>query len=272
MRTVTEKLKSLSPKSVWYFAKQDANFDHSFFAAKVFDSIPNRYIEDIGDYFERHVGKYGILPNHRILSVGQMFGMITKSSPYSRGSKYNEEETTKVFEKLDSFILGSAEYNRLKTQQLLKVRMQTVTDSRKDLKDYSVSPLLFTLEVLYKLHKIGISYISIDNFYTYVMTSKHQQEVDEVVYWLKSDPRPSHFVEDYIESSRMLHVLRENVSALEFTNTTLRLVPAFMGVVSSMYDGALRTDVEKVLQILDSKYMYHRSLVTPMNIDITLVK
>ena len=149
--------------------------------------------------------------------------------------------------------------------------MQTVTDSRKDLKDYSVSPLLFTLEVLYKLYKIGISYISIDNFYTYVITSKHQHEVDEVVYWLKTNPRPSHFVEDYIDSSRMLHVLRENVSALEFTNTTLRLVPAFMGVVSSMYDGALKADVEKVLRILDSKYMYPKSLVTPMNIDITLV-
>ncbi len=271
MRTVTEKLKSLSSKSVWYFAKQDANFDHSFFAAKVFDSIPNKYIEDISDYFERHVGKYGILPNHRILSVGQMFGLITKKSPYSRGGKYNEEETTRIFENLNSCVLGSAEYNRLKTQQLLKVRMQTVTDSRKDLKDYSISPLLFTLEVLYKLHKCGVNYISIDNFYTYVMTSKHQNEVDEVVYWLKNRPRPSHFVKDYIDSSRMLNVFRENVSALEFTNTDLRLVPAFMDVVSSMFDGMLRADVEKILRILDSKYMYPKSLTTPMNIDITLV-
>lgn len=272
MQTISEKLNSLTPKSVWYFAKQDANFDHSFLAAKVFDAIPYKYLEDIGDYFETHVTEYGILPNHRILSVGQMFGMLTKSSPYSRGGKYNEEQTTKVFEKLTSYNMGSADYNRLKTQQLLKVRMQTVTDSRKDLKDYSVSPLLFTLEVLYRLQKRGISYISIDNFYTYVMTSKHQREVDEVVYWLSQKPRPSNLVETYMDSSRMVNVLRENVSALEFSNMSVRISPSFINVVSSMFDGMLKTDVEKILRILESKTMYPKSLITPMNIDVTLVK
>lgn len=93
MRTAQEKLNSLTPMSVWYFAKQDANFDHTFLAAKVFDSIPNKYIEDIADYFERHVGQYGILPNHIILSVCEMFGLITQTSPYRRGGKYNEENT-----------------------------------------------------------------------------------------------------------------------------------------------------------------------------------
>ena len=29
MRTVQEKLNSLTPKSIWYFAKQDANFNHT---------------------------------------------------------------------------------------------------------------------------------------------------------------------------------------------------------------------------------------------------
>ena len=272
MRTITEKLKDLTPKSVWYFAKQDANFDHSFLAAKVFDTIPYKYLEDIGDYFETHVAEYGILPNHRILSVGQMFGMLTKSAPYSRGGKYNEEQTTKVFEELNTCKIGSSDYNRLKTQQLHKVRMQTVTDSRKDLEDYSVSPLLFTLEVLYKLQKQGISHISIDNYYTYVMTSKHQREVDEVVYWLSKNPRPSHLVTSYMDSSRIVNVLRENVSALEFTNTSIRITQAFMNVVTSMFDGMLKTDVEKILRILESKTMYPKSLITPMNVDITLVK
>lgn len=272
MRTVQEKLKSLTPKSVWYFAKQDANFDHSYLAAKVFDSIPNKYIEDIADYFERHVGQYGILPNHRILSVGQMFGLITKSSPYRRGSKYNEENTTKVFDKLNSFQMGSVDYNRLKTQQLLKVRMQTVTDSREDLKNYSVSPLIFTLEVLYKLQKAGINYISMDNFYTYVMTSKSQAEVDEVVYWLKNYPLPSRLVSGYMDDSRIMHVLRENVDAIEFSMTTVRLTPSFKGVVTSMFEGNLKTDVEKVLKILNSRTMYPLSLTIPMNIDIVLIK
>lgn len=271
MRTIQEKLNSLTPKSVWYFAKQDANFDHSFLAAKVFDSIPNKHIEDIADYFERHVGQYGILPNHRILSVGQMFGLITKSSPYRRGGKYNEENTTKVFDRLNSFQMGSIDYNRLKTQQLLKVRMQTVTDSREDLKDYCVSPLLFTLEVLYRLHKLGIHFISLDNFYTYVMTSRNQQEVDEVVYWLKNNPRPSTLIDEYVNDSRMMHLLKENVSALEFTTSTVKINPSFLNVITSMFDGGLKSDVEKVLRILNSKNYYPQSLIVPMNIDINLV-
>lgn len=272
MRTIQEKLESLTPKSVWYFAKQDANFDHSFLAAKVFDAIPNKQIEDIAGYFENHVAKYGILPNHRILSVGQMFGLITKSSPYKRGSKYNEERTTKVFDKLNSCQIGQIDYNRLKTQQLLKVRMQTVTDSRDDLKDYCVSPLIFTLEVLYKLQKKGINYISLDNYFTYVMTSKKQDEVDEVVYCLKQNPNPSRLVSGYMDDSRIMQVLRENVDAVEFSSTTVRLSPAFMGVVTSMFEGGLKTDVEKVLRILNSRTMYPLSLTIPMNIDIVLVK
>lgn len=82
MRTIQEKLNSLTPKSVCFFAKQDATFSHSFLAAKVFESIPNKYTEDIADYFERHVSQYDLLPNHRNLSVSQMFGLMTKSLPY----------------------------------------------------------------------------------------------------------------------------------------------------------------------------------------------
>jgi hypothetical protein len=104
------------------------------------------------------------------------------------------------------------------------------------------------------------------------MTSKHQREVDEVVYWLSKKPRPSHLVASYMDSSRIVNVLRENVSALEFTNSSLRITPAFMNVLSSMFDGMLKTDVEKILRILESRTMYPKSLTTPMNVDITLVK
>lgn len=271
MRTIQEKLNSLTPKSVWYFAKQDADFDHSFLAAKVFDSIPNKYLANVADYFESHVGRYGILPNHRILSVGQMFGLITKSSPYKRGGKYNKENTTKVFSQLNGYQQGSVDYNLLKTQQLLKVKMQTVTDSRTDYADYCVSPLLFTLEVLYRLHKLGVHYISLDNFYTYVMTSKTQQEIDEVVYWLQNNPHPSRFVAEYKGYSRIIQILRNNVSALDFSISTVRINSSFMNVVTSMFDGDLRADVDKVLRILNSKALYPQSLITPLDIDINLV-
>ena len=104
------------------------------------------------------------------------------------------------------------------------------------------------------------------------MTSKHQREVEEVVYWLSKNPRSSNLVESYMDSSRILNVLRENVSALEFSSTSLRMAPAFMNVISSMFDGMLKTDVEKILKILESRSLYPKSLITPMNVDITLVK
>jgi len=39
-----------------------------------------------------------------------------------------------------------------------------------------------------------------------------------------------------------------------------------------MFDGLLKSDVEKVLRILNSRNMYPQSLTIPMNIDIVLVK
>ena len=104
------------------------------------------------------------------------------------------------------------------------------------------------------------------------MTSKSQAEVDEVVYWLKNNPLPSRLVSGYMDDSRIVHVLRENVDALDFSTTTVRLNPAFQGVVASMFDGLLKSDVEKVLRILNSRNMYPQSLTIPMNIDIVLVK
>jgi len=89
---------------------------------------------------------------------------------------------------------------------------------------------------------------------------------------LKQNPNPSRLVSGYMDDSRIMQVLRENVDAVEFSSTTVRLSPAFMGVVTSMFEGSLKTDVEKVLRILNSRTMYPLSLTIPMNIDIVLVK
>ena len=52
MRTVEQKLASLTEKSVWYFAKHDTDFDKSFRAVKIFDEIPDRTETKIEDVFE----------------------------------------------------------------------------------------------------------------------------------------------------------------------------------------------------------------------------
>ena len=79
MRTVEQKLASLKADSVWYFAKQDADFDNSFRAIQIFDQIPDREHTNIGDYYATNASRFGFHSNHRILSVAQLFGLLTKS-------------------------------------------------------------------------------------------------------------------------------------------------------------------------------------------------
>ena len=81
MRTVEQKLASLSANSVWYFAKQDANFDNSFRAVKIFDQIPDRLNANIENYYAENGARFGFHSNHRILSVAQLFGLLTKAAP-----------------------------------------------------------------------------------------------------------------------------------------------------------------------------------------------
>ena len=73
------------------------------------------------DYFIENKARYDLDCNHRILSVAQLFGLLSKSNPFERGSRYNTETTTPVFNYLKRYRIGSPEYNAIKTEQLLKL-------------------------------------------------------------------------------------------------------------------------------------------------------
>lgn len=92
---IQEKLNSLSVKSIWYFAKQETSFDKVFDACSLLAAYPN---ETATKVFETHKGENGVASNYRILSVAQLFGLLSKSNPFQKaGSSYDKEKLTSVF-------------------------------------------------------------------------------------------------------------------------------------------------------------------------------
>ena len=80
---------------------------------------------------------------------------MTKNNPFEK-SQYKSETPTPVFRAISRYAIGSPEYNALKTEQLLKLRMNAITDTRPESADYNIAPVLFTYEVFWRLKAKGI--------------------------------------------------------------------------------------------------------------------
>jgi len=116
MRTIQQKLKSLSYDSVWIFTKQSTVFDEAFRAAKLFnDSYKND--DNLEKYFSDHYLDYDLSTNrHRSWVISQLFGLITKTPFYSKGSAYKNERPTAIFDLLNQCEIGDKQYNTLKSE------------------------------------------------------------------------------------------------------------------------------------------------------------
>ena len=124
MRTATEKLQQLKSNSVWVFTKQETDFDESYKSALLFSEIPDKENTNIEDYFTKNHTRYDIQTDrHRILVIPQFFGMITKTPFYERGGTYNDENPTAIFDIIKAVSPQSKEYNTLKTEQVLKLKI-----------------------------------------------------------------------------------------------------------------------------------------------------
>ena len=144
MRTAEEKLKELQPNSVWVFTKQETDFDESYKSALLFSEIPNKSLTNIESYFTLNHSSYNIQTDrHRILVIPQFFGLITKTPFYEKGGTYNNENPTAVFDILKTLTLNSKEYNTLKTEQLLKLKIHAIIDTANNNSDYNVLPIIF---------------------------------------------------------------------------------------------------------------------------------
>lgn len=271
MRTVEEKLSSLTKSSVWYFAKQDTNFDNAFKAVEIFDKIPDRHNTNIEDYYNTHGAEYGFHSNHRALSVAQMYGLLSKANPFERGSRYNTETPTPVFYVLKQYQVGSEKYNAIKTEQLLKLRMSAITDSRNEAGLYKINPVLFAFEVLWKLHLKGIDSITLPQFYTYIMTCQTHDEVDEAVELLSQNPKPSPFVDTYMQNSRVVTILQANFNLLSITRDSVSVTPAFVEYFKHFFNGPYTAVVRTLNLISDSIDAYIRVLTNYIGIGLNFI-
>lgn len=207
-----DKLDKLTDSSVWVFTKQSTLFDTAFKSVKLFYEMPNKETTNLEEYFKENHASYGIdTDRHRVLVIAQLFGLLTKTPLYEKGSRYNKENPTQIFDLLNDYGAGSLEYNLLKTEQLLKIKIKAIIDTANNNKDFHVLPVIFSYKVLKNLkEQHNIHQVDIDLFYTYVMTCSSYSEVDNVVEFIsKSNPK-TEFVNDYKRKSRVLTLFQNN--------------------------------------------------------------
>lgn len=271
MTKVEQKLASLDSDSVWYFAKQDANFDNSFKAVQIFDKIPDRSNVNIENYYRENGPRFHFDSNHRILSVAQLFGLLTKSYPFERRGSYNTEKPTSVFYELNKYPIGSKEYNAIKTEQMLKLRMSAITDSRPIAGDYKICPVLYVFEVFWRLSLKGIYSITLPQFYTYVMTCKTHDEIDDTVEMLSQDPQPSSYVDSYKGDSRVLKLISENFNLIKVDSERVSINNEYWDYYKNFFHGPHSAIIKMFNLILDNTTIYQSVLTSHIGLDINFI-
>ena len=210
---VTNKLASLTKNTVWKFTKQSAVFDEAFKATVLFSEIPNVENANIEMYFQQHYQQYGLSTDrHRILIIAQMFGLITRQRFYLRGGQYNSEKVTPAFLNMKKYEIGSSEYNVLKSEQILKVKIKSIIDSTSSINNWEIYPMIYSYGVLKELKNRGIQGITLGQFLTYVMTCKNKDEMLDTIEMLMTNPAVSEHANYYKDSSRITRMFGANSS------------------------------------------------------------
>ena len=271
MRTIEEKLASLNATSVWYFAKQDTNFDNAFKAVQIVDELGQQWEDDGTTAWSTKAASKGLDSNHRILSVAQLLGLLTKNNPFGK-SQYKSETPTPVYRAISRYAIGSPEYNALKTEQLLKLRMNAITDTRPESADYNIAPVLFTYEVFWRLKAKGITEISLGDFYTYVMTCKTHDEIDECVeHLLDPNRKETPYVANYKSDSRVVTLIQNNLNLIQFTATTVSIKPEFANYFGYFFNGAYTSFVNMMKFVVFDVQMYQTILTNPIGLAVNFL-
>lgn len=271
MRTIEEKLASLNATSVWYFAKQDTNFDNAFKAVQIVDELGQQWEDDGTTAWSTKAASKGLDSNHRILSVAQLLGLLTKNNPFGK-SQYKSETPTPVYRAISRYAIGSPEYNALKTEQLLKLRMNAITDTRPESAEYNLAPVLFTYEVFWRLKAKGVTEVSLGDFYTYVMTCKTHEEIDECVeHLLDPNRKETPYVANYKSDSRVVTLIQNNLNLIQFTATTVSIKPEFAHYFGYFFNGAYTSFVNMMKFVVTDVLMYQTILTNPIGLSVNFL-
>lgn len=270
MSSAEEYLSSLDERSVWVFTKQETDFDEAYNATRLFSEITNFEDINIEQYFAEHHYEYDVeTDRHRILVIPQMYGLLTKTPFYQRGVQYNKEKVTAVFDCLEKNSGNQEIYNQIKTEQLLKLKIHAIIDTANNNSDYHILPVTFIYEVLKKLQlKYGINEISIDHLYTYVMTCKSYDQLDDAVEYIKDNAPVSEYVSKYKGLSRVLVSIKKNTNLFLFLGDKISINPVFDNYFYNHF--FLKYDLEELNEVLyrDVDYSYFLYNVQGFNINL----
>lgn len=229
MRTAEEKLNSLHPDSVWVFTKQETNFEEAYKSTLLFSEIIGKDTVNIENYFTNNHARYGVQTDrHRILVIPQFFGLLTKTPFYEKGGTYNNDNCTAVFDAIKNTVSGSREYNTLKTEQILKLKIHAIIDTANNNDGYNILPIIFIYSVLKKLKdKYNVNKVSIGYLFTYIMTCSNYDEVDEAVELIKNESPITSYLKTYKDRSRVLSYIRKNVKLFIIDKDYISINPDF---------------------------------------------
>ena len=273
MTKAADYLNQLDRYSVWLFTKQACDFDAAFKATNLFENIPNREETNIEDYFEKHHEEYGIeTDRHRTLVIPQFLGLLTKTPFYKRGGSYNKEKPTVIYEKFKAANQSGnlREYNMLKTEQMLKIKIHAIIDTSNNNEDYHILPVIFLYKVLKELQiQYNIRSITKAQMYTYILTCREYEQWEEAVSYIKENAPTSKYVSDYRSLCRIETLIRNNINLFIFDNNNVSINPEYDDYFYEKF--MLQYDLEEMNEILFREVDYSYFLYNFQNFGVNLI-
>lgn len=252
---------------VWQFTKQEVDFDKIFLATKLFNEWKKSETEISPEtFFSQQHSKYGITDRHRTLIIAQLYGLITKNH-----STYVKEDVTPVFNTL-TYSTNGEMYKKIVTEQLLKIKLPAVTYSRttgaQDVRH--IFPIIFTYQVLKSLKNVGINYISINEFYTYVMTANFHSDLERVVQCLTQPIKPiinASLLKLYKDRSRIVPLIK-NLNIFVLDDDHISINPNFEYAMDNFLNSKLSLFLKEELK---NSERYKNFLYNYQTLDINLI-
>ncbi len=217
MNNTNITLQSLNKKSVWIFTKQETSFDEAYRATLLFSSISDIETTNIETYFYQNAVRFNLsTTNHRMLVMPQFWGLLTKNIFFKRGTPYKKENTTSIFSAL-KLADNIKQYNQIKTEQILKLRIHALIDTQGNNEEYCLLPVPFMFAVLKKLQKEhNITIVSNELLWTYILTCKNFNELENAVTNIANNEPISPHISHYKSVSRIITLIKKNIRLFNF--------------------------------------------------------